>query len=91
MSWSISLVGKPENIVKALEEESPKLTGQCKLEYDEALPHLVGLVKQNFQNDPASRLLDMELEASGSGWAKGDTQVSRTCTAKIGIFQKRVV
>lgn len=89
MSWSIYLVGKPENVVKALEEESAKMTGQSKLEYDEALPHLVGLVKQNFH--PASSLQAIDLEANGSGYAKGDTQMSRNCSVKIGTFSKRVV
>lgn len=38
MSWSIKLVGKPAKVVEALDAESAKLSGQCKAEYDAALP-----------------------------------------------------
>ena len=44
MSWSITVLGKPEAIIKALDEHSGTLTGQSKEEYDEAKPYLQGLV-----------------------------------------------
>lgn len=64
MSWSITLIGKTDNIVKALEEQSAKLEGGSKVEFDAALPHLVGLVKENFNNigNPV-----MQLTAAGHG------------------------
>jgi hypothetical protein len=47
MSWSIYKSGTPEEVITALEEQSNSIGGQSKEEYDEALPHLVALVKQN--------------------------------------------
>lgn len=71
MSWSVSLIGNPDNIVKALEEESVRLegTGNCKTEFDAALPNLIGLVKQNYGNPNAPFL---KLVANGHGWASGE-------------------
>lgn len=48
MSWSISFIGKPENVAKALNEHSDKLDGQSKLEYINALPNIIGIVAENF-------------------------------------------
>jgi hypothetical protein len=50
MSWAICIIGKPENVVAALEAQSERLSGDSKAEYDEALPHMVALVKQNQNN-----------------------------------------
>jgi hypothetical protein len=47
MSWAIYTKGTPEEVVKALEEHSNSIDGQCKEEYDSALPHLIALVKEN--------------------------------------------
>lgn len=47
MSWSVYFAGKPEDVIKNLEAESLTLDGDSKKEYEEALPHLIGLVKQN--------------------------------------------
>lgn len=71
MSWSIALVGSPANVARALQENSAKLTDYSKVEFDAALPHLVGLVGQNFYAD-ASQQYDgglIRLIASGSGSA----------------------
>jgi len=84
MSWSISLIGRPDKIAAALQEQSGKLTGQSKLEFDDALPHLTALVGQNFAVDGNGYLLPLvKLEASGSGTAKGEQQVVRSCTVKV--------
>ena len=81
MSWSISILGKPEKVVEAIEEHSSTLNGQCKLEFDDAKPHLVGLVRQNFGQHEG---LLIDLVASGSGSADRDgKQVQRSCTVKI--------
>ena len=67
-------MGKPEAVAKALEEESAKLTGQSKDEYDAALPHLAALVRENFvkagsgYGEPV-----IEFSASGSGTARPAT------------------
>jgi hypothetical protein len=46
MSWNVSLLGTPENIIKALDAELEKQGGQSKVEMESALPHLKGLVGQ---------------------------------------------
>jgi hypothetical protein len=65
MSYSISLLGTPENICKALDEQSLTLTGQSKAEFDEALPHLKGLVSQN---SGTNKDVAYSLNASGHGY-----------------------
>jgi hypothetical protein len=47
MSWNVDKTGTPEEVVKALEEQSNTLTDQSKEEYDAVLPHLVALIKEN--------------------------------------------
>lgn len=95
MSWSINLIGKPANIVAALEEESGKLTGQSKVEFDDALPHIVSLVKQNFANEEPYVEPVLMIEASGHGSAKSDDkgtrQVQRQCSVKIQHHYMRIV
>lgn len=70
MSWNITFIGKPENVVKALEEQSTKFSGYSKVEYDAALPHLVGLVKENFNNNGID--IVVKVDASGHGYAGTD-------------------
>lgn len=83
MSWSISFIGTPEKVAAALEANSPKLSGQCKVEYDDALPHLVALVKQNFVTPeykakyPTVTDPVISLVASGSGTSNDGVQVQR--------------
>jgi hypothetical protein len=62
MSWSVQFIGKPEKIVEALQKQSETMSGESKVEYDCALPHLVGLVNENFGYDYAIKLM-----ASGHG------------------------
>lgn len=76
MSWSVSLIGKPENVVAALKEEVAKHEGQSRLEFEAALPALETLVRENFGTpEPIVRLM-----ASGSGYAKGEEQIQRSLT-----------
>lgn len=65
MSWSITFIGKSENVSKALEDHSTKLSGQSKEEYDAALPYLMGLVQQNFNKDNSPVI---QITASGHGY-----------------------
>lgn len=66
MSWSITFIGKPENVSKALNEHSGKIDGQSKIEYDEALPHLDALVNQNFNSNEQYPPV-IKIVASGHG------------------------
>jgi len=80
MSWSIQFIGKPDKVVTALQEQSGKLTGESKVEYDSALPHLVGLVNENHGAD-----ILIKLAAAGHGYISGETPV-RQLTASIELI-----
>lgn len=82
MSWSISLIGKPNKVVEALNANSAKLDGQSKVEFDDALPHLVALANQNFESDEQYTPL-IKLDANGHGTAHGGEQKSRTFKCSI--------
>jgi len=82
MSWSITFIGKPENVANALSEHSAKLDGQSKVEYDSALPHITGLVKENFGNQDQL----VKVTANGHGYATNGEQKQRQCTASVEVF-----
>jgi len=90
MSWSIQLIGKPENITKALQAESERLKDESKLEFDAALPHLLGLLGQNFSGDGSAPYDGglIKLVASGHGSFKKNadgtsTPIDRNCRVSI--------
>lgn len=47
MSWSVSFIGTPNKVADALDKHSETLAGQSLVEYDDAKPHLINLVKGN--------------------------------------------
>jgi hypothetical protein len=79
MSWSITFIGKPENVANALEEQSTKLEGQSKVEYDSALPHMVALVKENFGTDEPI----IKIAANGHGYSANGEQQQRQLVVTI--------
>lgn len=84
MSWSISFIGKPEKVVEALTAQSAQLNGQSKEEYDSALPHLIGLVNENFGTG-----YPVKLAASGHGTVytdKSDRQLSASIDTIYGLL-----
>ena len=87
MSWSVSAAGTRAEIAAELDRYGAQLTGQSKIEFDGAVPHLKALVEQNFHKDGDPKL---QLSAYGSGWAatsaEGTEQVSRDC----GVTLKRL-
>jgi len=83
MSWSITLIGKPEKVAEALEANSAKLADQSKAEYDSALPHMVALVKENFGNGDTAMI---KITANGHGYSTGGEQKQRTFTCNIEAF-----
>lgn len=58
MSWSVTLIGNPGKITQALQKQSEAITGKSKEEFDAALPHLTGLLAQNYNKhqEPVLRL-----------------------------------
>jgi hypothetical protein len=93
MSWSVSLAGNPAKVVAALEAESAKQTGQCKIEFDDALPHLVGLVNQNFQNREGDQYPQpsITLEACGSGSSQDGKQLNRDIQVTLKRSAHKIV
>ncbi len=83
MSWSIELNGTPDEVVAALQEYAATLSGQTRVEYNSALPHLIGLVRQTFMSDQSAMV---ELSANGTGLAKGVVQINRSCSVLIRPF-----
>jgi hypothetical protein len=74
------------------------MTGQSKVEWDEAKPHLIALVKGNFMSEeylkqyPSQSVPLVKIDASGSGSAKSDgTQLQRSCTVKIESIYTNLV
>lgn len=67
MSWSVSFIGTPENISQRLTDNSEKLNGVSKEEYDAALPHLVALVGLNF-----NKTYPMAIQITANGHAYGN-------------------
>jgi len=47
MSWSLNVIGRPEDLVRELEIQSTRLTGDSKAEFDQAAPHLKALIEMN--------------------------------------------
>lgn len=84
MSWSVSLIGRAGRVIEALQQAGQSMSGHSKKEYEDAMPHLVGLVQQNFAKDgstynpPAIRV-----EASGSGETSNGEIVNRSCSVNI--------
>ena len=79
MSWSITFIGSPENVSKALHAQSEKMEGQSKKEYDSALPHMVGIVNENFGSDDPI----VKITAAGHGYASDGEQKQRNCTVSV--------
>ena len=79
MSWVINIIGTAEEVVAALDKHSLNISGQSKIEYDDALPSLKALVLQNFG---FNRII--EISAGGSGYAENGEQKNRRlyCTIR---------
>jgi hypothetical protein len=60
MSWSVTVIGRPDKVVAELDKYGDSLNGQSRDEFTEAKPHLVGLVKLTVGDT-----LVVRLEASG--------------------------
>lgn len=76
MSWSVFFIGTPEKVVNALEKHAEGHQGTTKEEYDAALPHLIGLINQNYNKDADNVII--KIDANGSGYAN-----TRTCNVSI--------
>lgn len=73
MSWSIGFIGSPEKVSGALKAHSETLTGKSKEEYDDALPHIEGLVSKNYNT---SYPLVLQVTASGHAYTDANNNYS---------------
>ena len=91
MCWSINFIGKPENIVTAIQEQSKRLEGSdaSKAEYDEAMPNIIALVKQNFS--PKEGYPILEISASGSAYDIAGTKKYSYCNVSIKTLAAQLV
>ncbi len=93
MSWSISVIGKPSAVCEEVDRQGASMSGQSKLEFDEAAPHLKALVKENFSKRPGYLEPLVHLEASGSGVSEGSAgeQIQRNCTVTLKPMYTKLV
>lgn len=86
MSWTVNFIGEAPKVAEALTAQSEKLTGASKEEYDEALPHLIGLVRQSFgEPNPI-----VSITANGHGHTNS-TNPYRQCQVEIKILYGVIV
>lgn len=92
MSWSFSAIGKPAKVAEAIQARSAELSGQSRIEFDDAKPHLAALVKQNFAVEGMGHSEPLvKIEASGSGSAVDSMQRQRSCTVKLETFYAQLL
>lgn len=92
MSWSVSLIGYPENVVRALDEEGEKLRDVSREEFDAAKPALAALVRENFAKEGSGYVAPVvRLDASGSGYSRDGEHLSRSVTVKLEPSYSRLV
>ena len=92
MSWSISFIGKPDNVALAIEGEATKMEGQSRLEYEDAVPHLAALVRQNFAKEgTAYQAPCVRITASGHGTSRDLEQVQRQLSVTIEANYTKLV
>lgn len=88
MSWSINFIGNTANVAASLAAQAEALEGQSKDEYVDALPHLVGIVQQNFAEGIETQV---KITASGHGYAANGVQKNRQLVVSIEPFYGKVV
>lgn len=77
MSFSVSYIGKPDAIKRKLEEDSARLTGQSKAEFDAIKPALAAVLDQQLQNGV------IHLAAHGHATFTGETKTYGTCHVEV--------
>lgn len=77
MSFSVSFIGKPEAIMRKLGEESERLTGQSKTEFDALKPALETILDQQVGNGVIS------LNANGHASFSHGAKTFGTCSVEV--------
>lgn len=80
MSWSVSFIGTPTAVAKALDSYADSWSaGQSKDEYDAAKPHIIALVQENVGG--VGRVV--QVTASGHATITDGVKTYGTCTASV--------
>jgi hypothetical protein len=77
MSWSISVIGKPEAVKRALARQSETLTGQSKEEFDAVKPALDTILDQNVENGL------IQLNANGHASFSDGKKTFSNCSVEV--------
>jgi len=77
MSFSVSFVGKPKAIKRKLAEESARLTGQSKEEFDAVCPALDTILDQQMGNGA------VHLSANGHATFVAGAKTYGTCQVEV--------
>lgn len=77
MSFSITVIGKPDAIKRRLNTHSTELSGQNKAEFDAVLPSLETVLDQNVGNEI------VRLEANGHASFAGDVKTYGKCSVSV--------
>lgn len=88
MSWSVSIVGSTAKVADSLTATSGRLEGQSKVEFDSALPFLVGIVGENFES---GREATVKLVANGHGYAADGEQKQRYLAVSLERYYGDIV
>jgi len=80
MSFSISIIGKPEAVKRKLAEHSANLSDQSKAEFDAARPALEILLEQNVNNGVVL------LNASGHAALRDGVKIFGNCTVELKVL-----
>jgi hypothetical protein len=80
MSFSVTFIGKPDAIKRKLAEESERLTGQSKQEFDAVKPALETVLDQNVGNNV------LRLDANGHASFNGDTKAYGQCSVSVSVL-----
>jgi hypothetical protein len=92
MSWSVSAIGRPEKVIEYFKEEAAKLSGQSRVEIDAAMPHVLGLLGQNFAREGSGHQEPLvQVETSGSGQARNGEQVQRSVSVSLKVLWAKVL
>lgn len=83
MSWSVSVIGKPDRVCAALAAKAAQMSGQSREEFEAALPHILGIVGENFAAEAPYEPPTIKVDASGSGSASAGRQIQRNCRVTV--------
>ncbi len=89
MSWTFDAIGTPEKLAVALIEETARLSGDSKEEFDRAIPALHSLLVMNVSKNFPQRVL--HLCANGHASRSGGEVVDSTCNVSLSGLSAKLV